>query len=161
MQMTLRPGVTSRASTAFAIAHDLADQLRHDDISATHVAVGLLREEMNIAAQLLVHGRGLPRVTLEAALLPESATLGLAGSHAVKRAWTPSADRLLDDAAREATALGSEATGCEHVLLAILHDESGAAAQALGSHGVHYEDFQSDLASIARGVLPTRRPPAT
>jgi ATP-dependent Clp protease ATP-binding subunit ClpC len=161
MQMTLRSGVTSRASTAFAIAHDLADQLGHDDIDARHVVVGLLREEMSIAAQLLVHGRGLPRVTLETELLAESVALGHAGSHAVKRAWSPSADRILDDAAREAAVLGSEATGCEHVLLAILRDDAGVAAQALGSFGVRYADVQADVASIARGELPPLRRPAT
>ncbi len=155
MQMLLRPGVTSRTSVAFAIAHDLADQLGHDGVTPKHVAVGLLREEMSIAAQLLVHGRGIPRTTLEAALLPECAALGLAGSHAVKRSWTPGAEHLLEEAAREAAERGSEATGCEHVLLAILRDATSDAARAFGAFGVHHADVTLDLDRVARGELPT------
>jgi ATP-dependent Clp protease ATP-binding subunit ClpC len=153
--MVLRDNVTTRTQKAFAYAHDLADQLGHSAITSTHFTIGVLREGMSAAAQVLIYGRGLAVDALEAELLAEIPSSGSArvlddASQWTKREWTPSAVELLDAGALEASEMGSEAIASEHVLLSILRDTSSVPARILSRHGVGYAEFMKDLRQLGR-----------
>ena len=131
MVMPVRPWVTTRTRKAFAIAHDLADQLGHENVTPVHVTLGLLREGLNIAAQTLLYRRDVQgeilERELEAQLPPPGTPRPATGSHS----WTPSDERMLERAAAEAQELGTAYFGCEHVLLAFLRDPTSVPAQVL------------------------------
>jgi ClpA/ClpB-like protein len=48
----------------------------------------------------------------------------------------------------------TEFFGCEHVLLALLREETGLPAQALARHGVRFDDVQAESAHLQRTARP-------
>ncbi len=148
MLMPRRPYVTTRTHEVFAIAHDLADRLGHDDVTPVHVALGLISEGQNIAAQILLFSRGVPRDVLERELEGHLPPPGAPRPPAHPRSWTSSDERMLEQATVEARELGHEYFGCEHVLLAFLRDATSVPAQVLAQHGVHFDDFRTEVLRI-------------
>ncbi len=148
MLMPRRPYVTTRTHEVFAIAHDLADRLGHDDVTPVHVALGLISEGQNMAAQILLFSRGVPRDVLERELEGYLPPPGAPRPPAQPRSWTSSDERMLEQATVEARELGTEYFGCEHVLLAFLRDATSVPAQVLAQHGVHFDDFRTEVLRI-------------
>jgi ATP-dependent Clp protease ATP-binding subunit ClpC len=145
--MPRRPYVTTRTHEVFAIAHDLAERLGHEDVTPVHLAVGLIREGRSIAAAIL-HGRGVPLDVLERELGAYLPSARAARVPARQRSWTASDERLLEHITVEARELGTEFFGCEHVLLAILRDATSAPAQVLAHHGVRFDDARTEVVRI-------------
>ncbi len=151
MLMPVRPYVTTRTREVFALAHDLADRLGHDEVTPVHVTLGLISEGMNIAAQILLYGRGVPRDVLERELEGHLPPPGAPRPPAHPRSWTSSDERMLEQATVEARELGHEYFGCEHVLLAFLRDATSVPAQVLAHHGVHFDDFRTEFLRLLNG----------
>src|SRR4051812_41072698 len=98
MSMVRRAYVTTRLHEVFSYAHNLAD-LRGHDISFLHLTHALLREEVNVAAQMMC--AFAPREILERdveALLPP---LGAARAQVAERAWSTEDEALLREVALE------------------------------------------------------------
>ena len=148
MLMPVRPYVTTRTREVFALAHDLADRLGHDEVTPVHVTLGLIREGMNIAAQILLYGRGVPRDVLERDLETHLPRPGTPRPPTDSPSWTSSDERILAQATVEARELGTEYFGCEHVLLAFLRDATSVPAQVLSHYGVHFDDFRAEVLRI-------------
>ena len=148
MLMPVRPYVTTRTREVFALAHDLADRLGHDEVTPVHVTLGLISEGMNIAAQILLYGRGVPRDVLERDLESRLPPSGPPRPPTDSYSWTSSDERVLEQATVEARELGTEYFGCEQVLLAFLRDTTSVPAQVLAHHGVHFDDFRTDVLRI-------------
>lgn len=142
--MSRRLYVTTRTHEVLAIAHDLADNLGHDDVTPVHVALGLIREGRSIAAAIL-HGRGVPLDILERELEAHLPPPGVPRVPERQRSWTRSDEHLLEQATVEARELGTEFFGCEHVLLALLRDPTSAPAQVLAQHGVRFDDARTEV----------------
>jgi ATP-dependent Clp protease ATP-binding subunit ClpC len=145
--MLRRPYVTTRTHEVFAIAHDLADRLGHDDVTPVHVSLGLVREGRSIAASIL-HSRGVPLDALERELEAHLPPTGEPRVPAHERSWTRSDERMLEQATVEARELGTEFFGCEHVLLAFLRDPTSAPAQVLAQHGVRFNDARTEVLRV-------------
>jgi len=148
MLMPRRALVTTRTCEVFGAAHALADQLGHEDTTPLHVALCLLQEGMNMAAQILLYSCQLPRDIfhgeLEAQLPPSRAPR--APGYALD--WSTSDEHMLGLAAVEARELGSVYFGCEHLLLAFLRDSSSGPARVLAAHGVSFDRVRQDVQSI-------------
>ena len=142
--MRRRPYVTTRTHEVFAIAHDLADQRGHDDVTPVHISLGLVREGRSIAAQIL-HGRGVPLDVLQRELEAHLPPAGAPRSPPREHAWTASDEGVLEQAAVEGRELGAEFVGCEHVLLAFLRDPTSAPARVLAQHGVAFDDARTEV----------------
>ena len=95
--MRRRPYVTTRTHEVFAIAHDLADWLGHDDVTPVHVSLGLVREGRSIAAQIL-HGRGVPLDVVERELEAHLPPPGEPRAAARERSWTHTDESVLEQA---------------------------------------------------------------
>ena len=89
MLMPRRPYVTTRTHEVFALAHDLADQLGHDDVTPVHIALGLVRKGPNVAIGALFN-RGVPLDALERDLEARLPPSGTPRAPARERSWTPS-----------------------------------------------------------------------
>ncbi len=148
MLMPVRPYVTTRTREVFALAHDLADRLGHDEVTPVHVTLGLISEGMNIAAQILLYGRGVPRDVLERELEVHLLPSGAPHPPTDSYLWTSNDERMLEQATVEARELGTEYFGCEHVLLAFLRDTTSVPAQVLAHHAVHFDDFRTEVLRI-------------
>lgn len=146
--MPLRDMVTTRTHRVFAIAHRLAASLGHDEVTPAHVVHGILREEVNVAAQLLLHVRGIDRSALEReldALLPPRTTTTTTDA---ELRWSGTDEAILERAAAESRELGTEYIGCEHVLLALLRDPSHPVGQVFKRHGIGFDTVRTDLQRI-------------
>lgn len=144
MSMARRPYVTTRTLEVFALAHDLAERLGHDDVTPVHVALSLLREGRSAAVQLLV-GRGVALDVLERELAAHLPPTGPPSVPARKPSWTPGIEQVLARTIAESRELRVEFFGCEQVLLALLRDQAGAPAQVLARHGVRFEDARAEV----------------
>jgi hypothetical protein len=71
--------------------------------------------------------------------------------------FTPAAKKALELALREALAVGHNYIGTEHLLLALVRVEEGAAARILGTLGVDSQDLRVDVLARMPAPLPSRR----
>jgi ATP-dependent Clp protease ATP-binding subunit ClpC len=124
-------------------AEDEARDLGHDLVGTEHLLLALLRERDGIAARVLV-ARGVTLDEVRSAV----ATIPGHGEVTGRIPFTPRAKGIVERARVEATSLGHEWVGTEHVLLALTRDEASVAAQIVVGLG-------ATPALVAEDVLAT------
>ena len=119
---------TDRARRAVVLAQEEARGLDHNYIGTEHLLVGLLREEEGIAAQALLSFD----LDAETAIAEIQRRIGR-GSVGPKGhiPFTPRAKKVLELALREALRLRHNYIGTEHVLLGLIREGEGVAAQII------------------------------
>lgn len=120
---------TGQARRVLFLAHQEAQRLGHDHVGTDHLLLGVLREGSGAVARLLA-GLGVDAGALRRAAESK------AGAALDTPPWrqlplTPSARRALERALAEADRLHRRAAGPEHLLLGLLHEGDGEAAQTL------------------------------
>jgi ATP-dependent Clp protease ATP-binding subunit ClpC len=138
---------TDRARSVLVIAQDEARQLHHGYIGTEHILLGLVRQADGVAAEILTSFG----VTVDAVRNEVEAMLGESHDPAVQAEsasppFTPRAKKVLELSLREALQLGHNYIGTEHILLGIIREEEGVAAQVLTGLGV-------DLATARQRVI--------
>ncbi len=140
---------TERARKAIEYARDEAARLKHDYIGTEHLLLGLLRLGEGSAVEILVNiGIDLNelRQSMEDVVQPSGGTLAMG-----QLPLTARAKKLLEVSAQEARALRSKDIDTEHLLLAILRDEEGVAAQVLSMYDLDYKEVYEELKNIESG----------
>ncbi|MCK4223653.1 MAG: ATP-dependent Clp protease ATP-binding subunit [candidate division Zixibacteria bacterium] len=140
---------TERARKAIEYARDEAARLKHDYIGTEHLLLGLLRLGEGKAVEILVNiGIDLNelRQSMEDVVQPSGGTLAMG-----QLPLTARAKKLLEVSAQEARALRSKDIDTEHLLLAILRDEEGVAAQVLSMYDLDYKEVYEELKNIESG----------
>jgi hypothetical protein len=135
--------LTNRARRALVLAQEEALELNHSFIGTEHVLLGLIREGEGLAAQVLV-GLG---ISLQAVREKVEETIGPSGS--APRGlppFTPRAKKVLELSLGEARQLGHNFIGTEHLLLGLVREGEGVAAQVLVGLGV-------DLSRVRQQVI--------
>ena len=145
------PHLTERARDVLARAHDLADRRGDADLTAAHVALGLLAEGQSVAVYVL-SARGVPLNALARELTAALPAPGPPRAAPAIRGWTPADEAFAAQARREASELDTPYYGAEHLLLALLRDRTAAAAQVLARFGVGFEDAREDVRRVLAGV---------
>lgn len=134
---------TDRARRVLVLAQEEARLLGHSFIGTEHILLGLISEEEGVAAQAL---KSLG-ITLEAVRARVDETIGPAGGPTSgSPPFTPRAKKVLELALREALQLGHSYIGTEHILLGLVREGEGVAAQGLQSLG-------ADLSSVRQAVI--------
>ena len=137
---------TDRARRVVVLAQEEARDLGHTYIGTEHILLGLLREPEGVAAQALeALGIGLDGVRREVREIigpGEGITLP---SHIP---FTPRAKKVLELSLREALQLGHNYIGTEHILLGLIREGEGVAAQVLVKLG-------ADLNRVRQQVIMT------
>jgi ATP-dependent Clp protease ATP-binding subunit ClpC len=120
--------VSDHAREALRLAHEEARTLRHSYVGTEHILLGLLRERDGLAATTLASFE----VTYERVRLAVVRMMGLGVEDATgELPFTGPASEAIERAGREASTLGSERVGTEHILLALTRDPAGAAPRIL------------------------------
>jgi ATP-dependent Clp protease ATP-binding subunit ClpC len=119
---------TDRAKKVIVLAQEEAKELKHLYTGTEHILLGLIREGEGTAAKILA-AKG---VTLELVrnLIIETIGIGTASTVA-QTSLTPRTKKVLDLALHEALDLGKGFVGTEHLLLGIIREGEGVAAQIL------------------------------
>lgn len=139
--------LTTRVRVALSIARAIAAAMGHDDVTAAHAVLGILREGENPAVAVLHHA-GVPldalRQDLEQALEPR----GRPRPREVARPLTEGERVLMERAEVERRQRHHHHLGTEHILLAVLHDAASPVALALARHDLRYDSAPAHMAAV-------------
>jgi ATP-dependent Clp protease ATP-binding subunit ClpA len=133
---------TNHARHVVVLAQEEARQLHHNYIGTEHILLGLLGEPTGAAFRVLdSHG-----MTLEGVRQEIISVVGAGKKEPGKHIpFTPRAKKILELSLREALALRHDFIGTEHILLGLLREGDGLAAQIMRKH--------ADLLTIRTAVL--------
>ena len=147
---------TERARKVLVLAKEEARRFNHDYIGTEHILLGLLREGEGVACAVLQNlGVDLNRLRKELERLISPGSITTIGGDLP---FTPRAKKALELAAEEARNLGHNYIGTEHILLGLLREEEGLAAQVLYGMGVDLEKVREEIASLLGGSSPQASP---
>ncbi len=137
---------TDRVRKVLAMAREEAIRLQHDYVGTEHILLGLIREGEGVAAQVLLN----LNVDLEQIheRIEESVRKGKATIALGELPYTSRAKKVLEYAMAEARELNHSYVGTEHLLLGLLREEKGIAAQVLNSLGVSLEDARAETLKL-------------
>jgi ATP-dependent Clp protease ATP-binding subunit ClpC len=134
---------TDRARKVIGFAQQEADALNHEYTGTEHLLLGLIREGSGVAASVLENlNIKLDRVRRE---IEKMVKPGTSVPTIGPLAFTPRAKRALELAVEEARNLDHNYVGTEHILLGLLREKEGVAAQVLMNLGVKLEDARSEI----------------
>jgi ATP-dependent Clp protease ATP-binding subunit ClpC len=134
---------TDRARRVLVLAQEEARLLNHSFIGTEHILLGLIHEGEGLAAKALES----LNISLEAVREEVEKTIGPAGSAPTgSPPFTPRAKKVLELSLREALQLGHNYIGTEHMLLGLVREGEGVAAQVLMSLG-------ADLPKVRQQVI--------
>jgi ATP-dependent Clp protease ATP-binding subunit ClpC len=146
---------TDRVRKVLAMAREEAIRLQHDYVGTEHILLGLIREGEGVAAAVLMN----LNVDLEQIheRIEESVRKGKATIALGELPYTSRAKKVLEYAMAEARELNHSYVGTEHLLLGLLREEKGIAAQVLNSLGVSLEDARAEtLKLLGSDVNPSQ-----
>ncbi len=133
---------TDRSRRVLVLAQEEAVLLNHSFIGTEHILLGLIHEGDGVAAQALA----LVGITLEDVRREVEETIGLSGGPPVgSPPFTPRAKKVLELSYRESLQLGHNYIGTEHLLLGLLSEGQGVAAQVLVSLGAELEETREKV----------------
>ncbi|MDP6987309.1 MAG: ATP-dependent Clp protease ATP-binding subunit [Phycisphaerales bacterium] len=138
--------LTDRARKVMALANQEAQRFNHEYIGTEHILLGLVKEGSGVGANVLKALEiDLRKVRLEVEKLvksgPEMVTMG-------KLPQTPRAKKVLEYAIEEARHLNHNYVGTEHLLLGLLREQDGVAAQVLMNLGVKLEEGREEVLNL-------------
>ena len=137
---------TDRVRKVLAMARDEAIRLQHDYVGTEHILLGLIREGEGVAAAVLTNlSADLDQVheRIEESVKQGKATIALG-----ELPYTSRAKKVLEFAMAEARELNHSYVGTEHLLLGLLREEKGIAAQVLNSLGISLEDARAETLKV-------------
>ncbi len=139
---------TERARRVVLHAQKEATRLRHNVVGTEHLLLGLVKEGEGVAAKALESlDIDLEKVRMEVERIigvGEQVILG-------EVPFTPRAKRVLELALDEARQLGHNYVGTEHILLGLIREGEGVAAQVLKNLGVDLESARKQVFSLLGG----------
>ena len=137
---------TERVRKVLSMARQEAIRLQHDYVGTEHILLGLIREGEGVAAHVLGNlGIDLDRVHER---VSESVRQGKATIALGDLPYTSPAKKVLDFAMAEARELNHSYVGTEHLLLGLLRESKGVAAQVLNSLDVSVEEARSETLKV-------------
>ena len=137
---------TDRARKVMQLANQEAQRFNHEYIGTEHILLGLVKEGSGVAANVLKNlDIDLKKVRLEVEKFvqtgPDMVTIG-------RLPQTPRAKKVIDYSIEEARNLNHNYVGTEHLLLGLLREQEGVAAQVLMSLGLKLEDVREEVLNL-------------
>ena len=144
---------TDRARKVMALANQEAQRFNHEYIGTEHILLGLVKEGSGVGANVLKNlDVDLRKVRLEVEKLvksgPDMVTMG-------KLPQTPRAKKVIEYAIEEARSLNHNYVGTEHLLLGLLRENDGVAAQVLMNLGLKLEDVREEVLNLLGAGMDT------
>ena len=137
---------TDRARKVMQLANQEAQRFNHEYIGTEHMLLGLVKEGTGVAANVLKNLEvDLRKIRLEVEKLvqsgPEMITMG-------KLPQTPRAKKVIEYSMEEARNLNHNFVGTEHILLGLLREQEGVAAQVLMNLGLKLEEVREEVLNL-------------
>jgi hypothetical protein len=139
---------TDRARRVVVLAQEEAVGLNHNYIGTEHILLGLIREREGVAAKAL-ESLG---ISLEAVRAQVEEIIGQGQSAPTGHIpFTPRAKKVLELSLREALQLGHNYIGTEHILLGLIREGEGVAAQVLVKLGADQPRVRQQVVQLLAG----------
>ena len=137
---------TDRARKVMQLANQEAQRFNHEYIGTEHILLGLIKEGSGVAANVLRNlDVDLRKIRLEVEKLvqsgPDMVTMG-------KLPQTPRAKKVIEYSMEEARNLNHNYVGTEHILLGLLREQEGVAAQVLMNLGLKLEEVREEVLNL-------------
>ena len=137
---------TDRARKVMQLANQEAQRFNHEYIGTEHILLGLVKEGSGVAANVLKNlDVDLRKIRLEVEKIvqsgPDMVTMG-------KLPQTPRAKKVIEYSMEEARNLNHNYVGTEHILLGLLREQEGVAAQVLMNLGLKLEDVREEVLNL-------------
>jgi ATP-dependent Clp protease ATP-binding subunit ClpC len=137
---------TDRARKVMALANQEAQRFNHEYIGTEHILLGLVKEGSGVGANVLKNlDVDIKKLRLEIEKLvksgPDMVTMG-------KLPQTPRAKKVIEYAIEEARSLNHNYVGTEHILLGLLRETEGIAAQVMMNLGLKLEDVRQEVLNL-------------
>jgi len=149
---------TDRARKVMALANQEAQRFNHEYIGTEHILLGLVKEGSGVGANVLkTLDVDLRKVRLEVEKLvksgPDMISMG-------KLPQTPRAKKVIEYAIEEARNLNHNYVGTEHLLLGLIREHDGVAAQVLRNLGLKLEEVREEVLNILGAGVESEEPQA-
>ena len=139
---------TDRARRVVVLAQEEARLLNHSYIGTEHILLGLIHEGEGVAAKALES----LNISLEAVRAQVEEIIGQGGSSPSGHIpFTPRAKKVLELSLREALQLGHNYIGTEHILLGLIREGEGVAAQVLVKLGADLSRVRQQVIQLLSG----------
>lgn len=139
----MQPQFTDKARTALALAERAARNFKQSYVGTEHILLGLLRENTGVAATVL-ESSGVEEYQIKEMIkdliAPESTVM-----LAERDGYSPRAEKVLEEAHRQAERFHSEKTGTEHILLALLKEGDNVAVRLLSTMGISIQKLYVEV----------------
>jgi len=137
---------TDRARKVMQLANQEAQRFNHEYVGTEHILLGLIKEGSGVAANVLKNlDVDLRKIRLEVEKLvqsgPDMVTMG-------KLPQTPRAKKVIEYSMEEARSLNHNYVGTEHILLGLLREQEGVAAQVLMNLGLKLEEVREEVLNL-------------
>ncbi|MGI8983026.1 MAG: Clp protease N-terminal domain-containing protein, partial [Acidimicrobiales bacterium] len=148
---------TDRARRVVVLAQEEARLLNHNYIGTEHILLGLIHEGEGVAAKALEQ----LGISLEAVRTQVEEIIGQGGSSPSGHIpFTPRAKKVLELSLREARQLGHNYIGTEHILLGLIREGEGVAAQVLVKLGADLSRVRQQVIQLLSGYAGKEGAPA-
>jgi len=139
MSETTYERFTDRARKVLQLANQEVQRFNHEYIGTEHILLGLVKEDTSVAANVLkTFDIDLRKIRLEVEKIIQAGPID-------KLPQTPSAKRVLEYSIEEARSLNHNYVGTAHLLLGLLREQEGVAAQVFANLGVAVEDVREAI----------------
>ncbi len=137
---------TDRARKVMQLANQEAQRFNHEYIGTEHILLGLVKEGSGVAANVLKNlDVDLRKIRIEVEKIvqtgPDMVTMG-------KLPQTPRAKKVIEYAMDEARNLNHNYVGTEHLLLGLLREQEGVAAQVLMNLNLKLDDVREEVLNL-------------
>jgi ATP-dependent Clp protease ATP-binding subunit ClpC len=141
---------TDRARRVVVLAQEEARMLNHNYIGTEHILLGLIHEGEGVAAKAL-ESLG---ISLEAVRSQVEEIIGQGQAAPTGHIpFTPRAKKVLELSLREALQLGHNYIGTEHILLGLIREGEGVAAQVLQKLGADLNRVRQQVIQLMSGHM--------
>src|SRR6187402_3129521 len=151
---------TDRVRKVLQMAREEAARLHHEYVGTEHILLGLIREGEGVAAAVLQN----LNVDLEeiSQRIEETVKKGkAAAATGPDLPYTSRAKKVLELAMSEARELNHSYVGTEHLLLGLLREEKGIAAQVLTDAGINLDEARRETLRLLGTEMPQNTASAT
>ncbi|BAT72458.1 ATP-dependent Clp protease ATP-binding subunit ClpC [Thermosulfidibacter takaii ABI70S6] len=140
---------TERARKAIIIARGEAERYQHDTLTTAHLLMGILKEASGMGV-LVLERLGVDLTYLKEEL-QRRMPYGRRGFVVGAIPFAPDAKKVLEYAQEEASFLGQDYVGTEHLILGIIRERTGIAGKLLRRLGLEVEDVREVVKELTGG----------
>ncbi len=136
---------TGKAQNALNLAEKCAKQLKQGYIGTEHILVGLIKEGSGVAAKVLADNN----ITTDAVVKMIKELIAFESGVVIqeREGFSPRAEKVLEDAHKQAKRFGQKKTGTEHILLALIKEGENVAVRLLNTLNVSPQKIYADVLS--------------